>query len=177
MAGTAAGTVTAGTIVTGAAGNFSRRSNRPVQRGPVFVSAVFSFQSRLAHDVAVAKPARSLHVIPQDRSKSGAHHEAFDRRRPCHGRALVCRPVSDQSGPRGDTANEGADIRCFSRDRTQRAPPPSAPLSLRLSSVLPALLLRAAHLLSAVSLLRAGPVPARSRLWSILVMSVRANRD
>src|SRR5437588_430429 len=69
-------------------------------------------------------------------------------------------------------SNPGAAVRCFSRDRTQRAPPPSAPLSLRLSSVLSALLLRAAHLLSAVSLLRAGTIPVRPRLWSVLVMSV-----
>jgi len=52
-------------------------------------------------------------------------------------------------------------------DRIERA----APLSLRLSPILPALLLRPALLLSALSLLLAGPIHIRVRLWAWVVVT------
>ncbi len=108
----------------------------------------------------------------------GVHHEAFDRRSPRCGRTRACRSVIDQPGCCGTVTNKGKQFSHASCDRFQRATLLPAPLSsLRLSAVLssllPALLLRATILLSAVSVLRAGPVPVRSRLRSVLV---EANR-
>jgi len=180
----AAGTVAGIIVATGitAVGNTSLNSNRPVHNGPIFVSAVPSFQIPLAHNVAAVKPARSIGVIWPYRSRSGVHHEAFDRRSPRHGRAGICRPDGDQPGCRGDAANKCAEFSHERCDRFQRATHLPAPLSsLRLSPVLSALLstllLRTALLLSAVSVLRAGTVHVRLRLWSVLVMEMFARKS
>jgi hypothetical protein len=85
------------------------------------------------------------------------------------GALALAGPSAINQARRSDAANEGADICCFSCDRHQRAPPPPAPLSLRLSPLLSALLLRAALFLSAVSLLRAGTIPVRLWVWPVLV--------
>src|SRR6478735_12186719 len=90
------------------------------------------------------------------RSHHGAHRDARRLHR-------------DQSRCRRAIAGRCAKAAIVAGNRSQRAASLPALLSLRISSVLPALLLRTALLLSAVSLLRAGAIPVRFRIWTVVV--------
>jgi len=94
------------------------------------------------------------------RSHPGAHPDAR-------------RLARDQARQCGAIAGRGAKAGIIATNRSQRAASLPALSSLRLSSVLPALLLRTALLLSAVSLLRAGAIPVRFRIWTVVVIIAR----
>src|SRR6476620_10213943 len=111
-------------------------------------------------------PARLPHVILKIRAE-GACHDAFERRSDCRRYAGVGRSGSYQSGGCSIAANQDANRRRTGYDRLQCAPL----LPALLSPVLPALLLRTALLLSAVSLCLAGAVPAGSGFRAVLVVS------